>query len=171
MEEFTERVGKFFDNYKESFKDSKELVKLVANPEIYDVLLQLRAGPISKENIINKNEIGPKKNLMEILDILKSKKIIDEFDYHGETKLLLLDDILFTTSFPQYLMKYKPKKSESNTHDKTPTTRKSFRRKIKSKASTPSKTSGLENLGEEVYNKLKKISKEKSIIKKEEQDD
>ena len=59
MDEFTERVGIFFNNYKESPEDSKELVKLVANPGIYDVLLQLRAGPITKDRIINKIDSEP----------------------------------------------------------------------------------------------------------------
>ena len=49
---------------------------------------------------------------MDILNVLTTQKIIDEFNYKGELKVLLIDDIQFTTSFPEYLMKFKSNKSE-----------------------------------------------------------
>ncbi|TFG20058.1 MAG: hypothetical protein EU530_04340 [Promethearchaeota archaeon] len=168
MDEFTERVGNFFNNYKESPEDSKELVKLVAKPGIYDVLLQLRAGPITKDRIINKLDSEPIKNLMDILNVLTTQKIIDEFNYKGELKVLLIDDIQFTTSFPEYLMKFKSKKPDISNIVSNDTNNKVTRTLIKTKLPEPKENSGLENLGEEVFNKLKKISKEKSSTNKEE---
>jgi len=166
-DEFTERVGKFFDEYEETIDDLKELVELVANPEIYNVLLQLRTGPIPKHQISNMKETEPIKNLMDILDLLKEKKIIDEFDYEGDSLVLLIDDIQFITSFPNYLsglIQRKPVLSEE-------TEEKLGRQKILTKTEIPLHDPGLENLGEEVFSKLKKISKEKSTLKKDEEND
>ncbi|MHA1111388.1 MAG: hypothetical protein ACTSRE_09820 [Promethearchaeota archaeon] len=168
MDEFSERVGNFFENYKESPEDSKELVNLVANPGIYDVLLQLRAGPIAKDRIINKIDSEPIKNLMDILNVLTSQKIIDEFNYKGELNVLLIDDIQFTTSFPEYLMKFTSKESDTPAKSSKDKKTRHTRRKINTKPTETKEESGLENLGEEVFSKLKKISKEKSNIKKEE---
>jgi hypothetical protein len=168
MDEFSERVAKFFDTYTETQEDIKELIKLVANPGIYDVILQLRAGPITKDRLINKIDSEPTKNLMEILDVLTNQKIIDVFNYKGEQKILLIDDIQFTTSFPEYLMKFTKKKSDALNGPRVKTKSKKSRRKIKTKSSKTKQESGLENLGEEVFDKLKKLSKEKSNMKKEE---
>ena len=168
MDKFSERVGIFFDNYKESVEDSKQLVKLVANPEIYNVLMQLRIGPIPKNRISNLIESEPIKNLMEILDHLKEKKIIDEFNYKGELLVLLIDDIQFITTFPEYLLKFTSKKSTTPIESSSVPKSNRTRRKIKTKKKDSTKDSGLENLGEEVFSKLKKLSKEKSNIKKEE---
>ena len=157
-EEFTERVAIFFEGYKETTEDSKELVKLVANPEIYNVILQLRTGPVPKDQIMDMIDSEPVKNLIEILNVLKDKKIIDEFNYNNESLVLLIDDIQFITTFPDYLSKITSVKPPSEP------TRKELRRKIKTKSKTL-KESGLENLGEDVFSKLKKISKEKSTDK------
>lgn len=161
-QEFTERVGKFFNEYKETTEDSKELVKLVANPEIYNVILQLRTGPVPKDQIMDMIESEPVKNLMEILKVLKDKKIIDEFSYKGESLVLLIDDIQFITTFPAYLSKLTLTKPISEAKSDI------TRRKIITKPKVPFMESGLENLGEDVFSKLKKISKEKSTGKKDE---
>jgi len=165
-DEFTKRVGLFFDDYKPSTEDAKDLVTLIANPEIYNVILQLRAGPIPKSQILNMIEREPIKNLMEILNILKLKNIIDDFDYEGESLILLIDDIQFTTSFPDYLSKLTRKKIPSSIAQSYETSL--SKRKVTSIESNPTNESGLENLGEEVFNKLKKISKQKGNTKKDE---
>jgi hypothetical protein len=160
-EEFTERVGNFFERYKETSEDSKELVKLVANPEIYNVILQLRTGPVPKDQIMDMIESEPVKNLIEILNVLKEKKIIDEFNYNGEFLVLLIDDIQFITTFPDYLSKL------TSTKPSIEPPQEELKREIKIKSVTPLE-SGLENLGEDVFSKLKKISKEKSSDKDDE---
>ncbi len=159
IDEFLARVKNFFDKYKASTNDSMQLVNLVANPEIYNVLLQLRAGPIAKDQILSMIESEPMKNLMEILEILRKKNIIDEFEYKGESLVLLIDDIQFSTSFPSYLSKLTSKK----TH---PSIAQSYKTKRSPKKET--KPQELGNLGDEVFSKLKKLSKEKSTTAKDE---
>ena len=105
---------------------------------------------------------------MQILNVLTNQKIIDEFDDKGELKILLIDDIQFTTSFPEYLMKFKSKKSETSILQSKDKKSKLPRRKIRTKSTETKEDSGLENLGEEVFDKLKKLSKEKSNNTKDE---
>ncbi|MBN2155121.1 MAG: hypothetical protein JW776_03700 [Candidatus Lokiarchaeota archaeon] len=164
--EFLDRVRNFFEEYTPSTEDSIELLKLVANPEIYNVLLQLRSGPLPKNQILSMIDSEPVKNLMETLKILNEKKIIDEFEYKGESLILLIDDIQFSTSFPSYLSKLTAKKPH-------PTIAKSFkttRSTEKDPGKRELKGSELGILSEDVFNKLKNMSKQKGVKKEEEND-
>jgi uncharacterized protein (DUF2132 family) len=112
MSIFIERVQTYFSDYETSIEDTINLFSLVADPKIYNILSQLRQGPLSKTNLsimYSKDQLSQFHNN---LDLLKEKSIIEEFDQDGKPIILLLTDIRFVTQFPRYLAVLIPKETK-----------------------------------------------------------
>lgn len=107
-------VKKFFNNYKRSIEDEMILLNLVANSSIYNILSNLRKGPMENSKVANiesqERQIYFQKNLTR----LKTDELIDYFEYNGNSFILLQTDIRFTISFPNYLKKLIPKDIKSH---------------------------------------------------------
>ncbi len=105
-------VADFFESYKPNPLDGFELFKLFANPKIYNVISQLRSGPLSRDKVLSMVSEKAKKNLQENLKLLEEKEIIQEFSYSGENLYLLKSDVMLRATFPEYLKKLLPKDSK-----------------------------------------------------------
>lgn len=112
IESYIREVQEFFDHYILTDQDSLTLLDLVANPRIYNVLSQLRMGPIQKEKL--KDLISEKtlQSLNIVLETLKGEQVIKHFLFQGDQYIVLLTDIQFKTQFPEYLAKLLPKDSK-----------------------------------------------------------
>ncbi|RLI60899.1 MAG: hypothetical protein DRO88_13710, partial [Promethearchaeia archaeon] len=105
---YINEVRDFFETYTPTPLDSLNLFELFADPKIYNVISQLREGPLPKEKIISMVSDSSSKALIKSLDILVNKSIIQEFSYSGENLYLLKTDVVLTASFPEYLKKLLP---------------------------------------------------------------
>jgi hypothetical protein len=112
---YINEVREFFDSYKQTPMDSLELFKLFADPKIYNVISQLREGPLPKEKIVSMVSEKTTQDLLKNLEVLKEKNIIQEFSYSGENLFILKSDVVLTASFPEYLRKLLPKESKEYT--------------------------------------------------------
>lgn len=109
---FSEKVQDFFDEYEKTPDDSIKLFSLVADPKKYNVLSQLRTGPIPKDQLpgmFSKTQID---HLFKTLDYLKDLEIIDVFEYKGENLVILITDVRITSGFPKYLSEIIPKETK-----------------------------------------------------------
>lgn len=109
-----EKVQEFFNNYEPTLEDSLDLFKLASDTQVYTVLSQLRTGPIPKERFLATVTEDQAKKIFKILDTLKEKDIIDEFEYEGENLIILKSNLRFSTSFPKYLASLIPKETKSS---------------------------------------------------------
>jgi hypothetical protein len=105
---YSNEVREFFDNYKPSPSDSFDLFKLFADPKIYNVISQLREGPLAKEKIFAMTSEKTTQLMLKNLRLLKEKDIIQEFSYGGENLYILKSDVVLTATFPEYLKKLLP---------------------------------------------------------------
>lgn len=109
---YINEVGDFFEPYKPTPMDSLVLFKLFANPKIYNVISQLREGPLPKEKILSMVSQDSMKDLLNILELLQQYNVIQPF-YYGKVFLYLLKtDVVLTANFPEYLKRLLPKKSK-----------------------------------------------------------
>lgn len=109
---FYEKVREYFNHYEANDDDASLLFELVSNPKIYNVLIQLRTGPIEKSKITT---IMTKDHLEEINKVLKKleiSEIIEEYQVGEDTVVVLKTDIRFTTGFPEYLKALIPKQTK-----------------------------------------------------------
>ncbi|MBD3353165.1 MAG: hypothetical protein GF364_16915 [Candidatus Lokiarchaeota archaeon] len=120
---FSNKVMNFFSEYKPTPEDSRILFDLVADSKLYNLLSQLRVGPIPKEKFTEMIAEELKQEVIDRLDILKKHDIIDEFNYKQEKLLILKTDIRFKTAFPDYLKRIIPKKTQEQIAQKYQPTR------------------------------------------------
>ena len=106
---YINEVRDFFETYTPTPLDSLTLFKLFADPKVYNVISQLREGPLPKEKILSMVSDTSSKSLLKSLDLLVSKSIIQEFSYSGEFLYLLRTDVILTASFPEYLKRLIPR--------------------------------------------------------------
>jgi hypothetical protein len=109
---YINEVRDFFEAYSPTPLDSLELFKLFADPKIYNVISQLREGPLPKEKILSMVSEKTTQSLLQNLSLLINKGIIQEFRYSGEYLYILKSDVVLTASFPEYLKKILPKESK-----------------------------------------------------------
>ena len=107
-------VKKFFNNYKRSIEDEMVLLNLVANSSIYNILSNLRMGPVENSKVTNIDSLERQMYFKKNLTRLKKDELIDYFEYNGNSYILLQTDIRFTISFPNYLKKLIPKDIKSH---------------------------------------------------------
>lgn len=106
-------VRDFFENYTPTLRDSLELFKLVSDAKAYNVISQLREGPLPLDKILAMVSEKATKDLIDKLELLKKMDVIHEMNYSGEKLYILKTDIVFTASFPEYLKNLLPRKSKN----------------------------------------------------------
>ncbi|MFW9879675.1 MAG: hypothetical protein ACFFG0_41905, partial [Candidatus Thorarchaeota archaeon] len=123
IEQLLPNVQEYFSEYEKKSKDDlKEdaftLFQIMADAKKYNVLSELRNGLIPKDKLpklVTKKSLD---SLMENIDFLKKYDVIEEFDYNGETYIVLKTNLQITTAFPEWMRKLLPKDSESFVKDK-----------------------------------------------------
>ncbi|OLS14864.1 MAG: hypothetical protein RBG13Loki_1496 [Promethearchaeota archaeon CR_4] len=106
-------IQKFFDAYVQTTEDSLKLLDIIANPKMYNVLMQLRTGPIQLEKISEVLIESSLKTIVDTLKIMEECQLIEEITFDDEKYLILLSDVQFKTAFPDYLAKSIQEKKES----------------------------------------------------------
>lgn len=109
---FSEKVQDFFDNYEKTAEDSINLFNLISDARKYNVLSQLRTGPIPKDQLSGMFSKAQLDQLFKTLDTLKDLSIIDEFNYNDENLVILITDVRITSGFPKYLSEIIPKETK-----------------------------------------------------------
>jgi len=112
LNNYIAEVQKFFDTYNQTTEDSLKLLDIIANPKMYNVLMQLRTGPIQREKISEVLIESSLKMLLETLRIMQEFQLIEEFKFNNEKYLILLSDVQLKTAFPDYLSKFMQEKKE-----------------------------------------------------------
>ncbi|MCK5344043.1 MAG: hypothetical protein KAR20_11605, partial [Candidatus Heimdallarchaeota archaeon] len=109
---YIDEVRDFFETYIPTPKDSLELFKLFAEPKIYNVISQLREGPLPGEKIFSMVSKESAEVLLDTLKLLETNDIIQTFSYSGVPLYLLKTDVILTASFPEYLQTLLPRESK-----------------------------------------------------------
>ena len=91
---YINEVRDFFETYTPTPIDSLTLFELFADPKVYNVISQLREGPLPKEKILSMVSDASSKALLKSLDLLVNKSIIQEFSYSGVFLYLLRTDVV-----------------------------------------------------------------------------
>ncbi len=113
-------VQKYFDNYVQTTEDSLKLIDIIANSKMYNVLMQLRTGPMQREKISEVMAESSLKNTLDTLKIMEECQLIEEIIFNNEKNLILLSDVQFKTAFPDYLAKVVQEKKEPTVKRATP---------------------------------------------------
>jgi len=109
---YINEVRDFFETFTPTPKDSLELFKLFAEPKIYNVISQLREGPLPREKIFSMVSKESADSLLDTLKILEDSDIIQTFTFSGVSLYLLKTDVILTASFPDYLQSLLPRESK-----------------------------------------------------------
>ncbi len=111
-------IQKFFDSYVQTTEDSLKLIDIIANSKMYNVLMQLRTGPMQRDKISEVMVESSLKNILDTLKIMEECQLIEEITINNENNLILLSDVQFKTAFPDYLAKIlQEKKDTTSTTD------------------------------------------------------
>ena len=116
--QYVVEVQKFFDNYVQTTEDSLKLLDIISNSKMYNILMQLRTGPIQRERISEVLNESTLKGILDTLKIMEDFKLIEEFKSKSENYLILLSDIQIKTAFPDYLAKLMQEKKEPSNNIK-----------------------------------------------------
>jgi hypothetical protein len=116
-------VQKYFSNYEnktdeELNKDSFTLYQIISDPKKYNILSELRNGLIRRDKLPNLVSKRTLETLIETIDYLKQKDVIEELKYDNERYIILKTNLQITTAFPQYLRKLLPNESKPVVADK-----------------------------------------------------
>jgi len=111
------KVQEYFNRYEtkteeELEEDAKILYQIMADPKKYNVLSKLREGLIQRDKLpqlVSKKTLD---NLIETIEFLKERDVIEELAYNNERYIVLTSNIQITTAFPEYLRK-KPLKNKN----------------------------------------------------------
>ena len=111
------KVQEYFNIYEtkteeELDQDAKILYQIMADPKKYNVLSKLREGLIQRDKLpqlVSKKTLD---NLIETIEFLKERDMIEELSYNNERYIVLKSNIQITTAFPEYLRK-KPLKNRN----------------------------------------------------------
>ncbi len=138
-------IQKFFDSYVQTTEDSLKLIDIIANSKMYNVLMQLRTGPMQRDKISEVMVESSLKNILDTLKIMEECQLIEEITINNENNLILLSDVQFKTAFPDYLAKIlQEKKDTTSTTDvsnpETPSVKKSTPTEGKKEKEKGSKT-------------------------------
>ena len=105
------KVQEYFNRYetkteKELEEDAKILYQIMADPKTYNLLSKLREGLIQRDKLpqvlVSKKTLD---NLIETIEFLKKRDVIEELAYNNERYIVLKSNIQITTAFPEYLRK------------------------------------------------------------------
>ncbi|MBD3186095.1 hypothetical protein GF325_04625 [Candidatus Bathyarchaeota archaeon] len=113
VEYYQKIVIDFFNKYDPSKDDPVTLYHVIAEPKQFNLISELRKGPIVKSKISKILRQGPMvARKIGILSSLKNSNVIDEFTFDGTTYLLLKTDIIINDQFPEYIQKALPDEAE-----------------------------------------------------------
>ncbi|MHA1683850.1 MAG: hypothetical protein ACTSUE_23120 [Promethearchaeota archaeon] len=102
-------VQEFFDDYNPKKDDASKLFKIMSQPKHYNLISELRNGPIIKSRITKILRHGPFiATRLNVLDELKAENIIDELEFLGSVYVFLKTDIIINDQFPEYIQKALP---------------------------------------------------------------
>ena len=110
MDSLLPKVQDYFNEHekktkKEIKEDSFTLIQIVSDAKKYNVLSELRSGPIPKDMMPKMVSRKTLKTLIETIDYLKKVDIIEEVNIAGESYFVLKTNLQITTAFPEYLRK------------------------------------------------------------------
>ncbi|MFX0100928.1 MAG: hypothetical protein ACFFCS_15235 [Candidatus Hodarchaeota archaeon] len=106
-------VGEFFDNYNTDQDNKPRLYSILSGPKHYNLITELRKGPIVKSKINSILRQGPVvASRINVLEELKNEDIIDEFPFLDNVYLILKTDINIQTRFPEYIQKALPEQDK-----------------------------------------------------------
>jgi len=108
------KVKEYFSNHEnkteeELKEDSFTLFQIISDSKKYNILSELRAGLIRRDELsilVSKKTFD---SLNEIIDYLKEVDIIEELIFEEEKYIVLKTNLQITTSFPKYLRKLLPR--------------------------------------------------------------
>lgn len=113
VEYYISVVGEFFDNYNTDQDDKPKLYSILSRPKHYNLITELRKGPIIKSKIGDILRHGPVvASRINLLEELQQEGIIDEFPFLENVYLLLKTDINIQTRFPEYIQKALPEQDK-----------------------------------------------------------
>jgi hypothetical protein len=104
------KVQKYFNKYemkteKELEEDGKLLFQIIADPKMYNLISKLKEGLIQRDMLPKLLSQKTLDNLIETIEFLKEKDVIEELTYNEERYVVLKSIIQITTAFPEYLKK------------------------------------------------------------------
>ena len=117
------KVKDYFSNHEnkteeELKEDSFTLFQIISDSKKYNILSELRAGLIRRDELSNLVSKKTLESLIEIIDYLKVVDIIEELIFEDEKYIVLKTNLQITTSFPKYLRKLLPREVEPVIADK-----------------------------------------------------
>jgi len=112
------KVQQYFKNHKnkseeELNEDSFTIFQIISDPKKYNLLSELRHGLIRKDKLPNLVSKRTLETLIESIDYLKQKDVIEELNYNNEKLLVLKTNLQITTVFPEYLRNLDEIKSQN----------------------------------------------------------
>ena len=104
------KVQEYFNHYenkteRELTEDGKLLFQIIANPKMYNLISKLKEGLIQRDKLPKLVSQPTLENLIETIEFLKERDVIEELSYNGERYVVLKSIIQLTTAFPEYLRK------------------------------------------------------------------
>ena len=111
------KVQQYFSNHENKSEeelndDSFTLYQIISDPKKYNILSELRNGLIRRDKLPNLVSKRTLESLIETIDYLKQKDVIEELKYDNERYIILKTNLQITTAFPEYLRKLLPKESK-----------------------------------------------------------
>ncbi|MEM1658875.1 MAG: winged helix-turn-helix domain-containing protein [Candidatus Jordarchaeales archaeon] len=101
--EYLDEVKDFFRNYALTPQDAENVIKVLADPDVYDVLVLLREDVCTFDKIVER--LGKKKTeVARAVKQLKDLNFITEIKIGGEKHLALKSDARIITFFPEYMV-------------------------------------------------------------------
>ena len=105
-----QKVQKYFNKYemktqKELEEDGNLLFHIIADSKMYNLISKLKEGLIQRDMLPKLLSQKTLDNLIETIEFLKEKDVIEELIYNEERYVVLKSMIQITTAFPEYLRK------------------------------------------------------------------
>ncbi len=99
-------------------EDSFTLFQIISDSKKYNILSELRAGLIRRDDLSSLVSKKTVDSLNEIIDYLKKVDIIEELIFEDEKYIVLKTNLQISTSFPKYLRKLLPREVKPVIADK-----------------------------------------------------
>ncbi|TFG24886.1 MAG: hypothetical protein EU529_02645 [Promethearchaeota archaeon] len=99
-------------------EDSFTLFQIISDIKMYNILSELRAGLIRRDELSSLVSKKTLDSLNEIIDYLKKVDIIEELIFEDEKYIVLKTNLQISTSFPKYLRKLLPREVKPVIADK-----------------------------------------------------
>lgn len=101
--DYLDEVKDFFRNYAVSPEDVENITKILADPDVYDVLVLLREDVYTIDKLAERLE-KKKSDITHIVKQLKDLDFVTEVTINGEKHVALKTDAKIITFFPEYMV-------------------------------------------------------------------